>query len=85
MMELLRAGDHQAFRMMLSADTRVANLKGPGGSTPLMYAVLHGDADAVRLLLDSGPRPSVKAPGYKGTLTPLSQAAELGDEAVSGC
>ena len=147
MMELLRDGDRRAFQRMLSEDPRIASLKGPGGSTPLMYAVLYGDADAVRLLLDngadpnlrneagasalmwavdnlektrvllqrgadvnarsedgrtalsiaasrfgslavvrllldSGADPSVKSPSYKGPLTPLSEAADVGDEAV---
>ncbi len=147
MMELLRDGDQRAFQMMLSEDPRIASLKGPGGSTPLMYAVLYGDADAVRLLLDNGADPnvrneagasalmwavddlektrvllqrgadanarsddgrtalsitatrfgslavvsilldagadpSVKSPSYKGPLTPLREAADVGDEAV---
>src|SRR5487761_12996 len=60
MMELLREGDHRAFQAMLSEDARTAGLKGPGGSTPLMYAALYGDADAVRLLLDSGADPNVR-------------------------
>ncbi|HEY3966845.1 MAG TPA: ankyrin repeat domain-containing protein [Planctomycetaceae bacterium] len=147
MMELLRDGDQPAFQTMLSEDRRIARLKGPGGSTPLMYAVLYADADAVRLLLDhgadpnirnevgasalmwavddlektrvllqrgadvnarsddgrtalsiaasrsgslavvsilldAGADPSVKSPSYKGPLTPLREAAEVGDEAV---
>ncbi|HVA48653.1 MAG TPA: ankyrin repeat domain-containing protein [Pirellulales bacterium] len=147
MMELLRDGDHRALQTMLSEDRRIASLKGPGGSTPLMYAVLYGDADAVRLLLDngadpnvrnevgasalmwaaddlektrwllergaevnarsddgrtalaiaasrfgslavvrllldSGADPSVRSPSYKGPLTPLREAADVGDEAV---
>ena len=60
MMELLRDGDHRAFQRMLSEDPRIASLKGPGGSTPLMYAVLYGDADAVRLLLDNGADPNLR-------------------------
>ena len=60
MMELLRDGDHRAFQTMLSEDARIARLNGPGGSTPLMYAVLYGDADAVRLLLDNGADPNVR-------------------------
>ena len=60
MMELLRDGDHRAFQTMLSEDSRIARLNGPGGSTPLMYAVLYGDADAVRLLLDNGADPNVR-------------------------
>ncbi len=60
MMELLRDGDHRAFQRMLSEDPRIARLKGPGGSTPLMYAALYGDANAVRLLLDKGADPNVR-------------------------
>ncbi len=147
MMELLRDGDHRAFQRMLSEDPRTASLKGPGGSTPLMYAALYGDADAVRflldngadpnvrnevgasallwavddlektrwllqrgadvnarsddgrtalaiaasrfgsvavvrLLLDSGADPSIKSPSYKGPLTPLREAADVGDEVL---
>ena len=82
MMELLRDGDPRAFQRLLSEEPRIARLKGPGGSTPLMYAVLYGDADAVRILLDAGADPSVKSPSYKGPLTPLREAAEVGDEAV---
>jgi ankyrin repeat protein len=60
MMELLRDGDPRAFQRLLSEEPRIARLKGPGGSTPLMYAVLYGDADAVRLLLDNGADPNVR-------------------------
>lgn len=45
---------------MLSEDPRIASRTGPGGSTPLMYAVLYGDADAVRLLLDNGADPNAR-------------------------
>src|SRR4051794_7083160 len=38
MMEVLRAGDGAAFRKMLRAEPDIVKLKGPGGSTPLMYA-----------------------------------------------
>ena len=53
-MDALRNGDRQAFKKVLSESPRVINLKGPGGSTPLMYAALYGDADDVRVLLDIG-------------------------------
>ena len=147
MMDLLRAGDAQAFRKMLGEEPAIAKLRGPGGSTPLMYAVLYGKLNDVRLLLDSGAdpnarneagatalmwavddlektrllidrgadvnarsedgrtalavatsrfgslevvrllldkgaNPSVQSPSYKGTLTPLAEAANAGGEAV---
>ena len=60
MMEALRNGDRQAFKKLLKENPGVANLKGPGGSTPLMYAALYGNADDVRFLLDRGAGPNVK-------------------------
>lgn len=60
LMELLRAGDGPGFRKLLRDDPKAANLKGTGGATPLMYAVLYGDADAVRLLLDAKADPNAR-------------------------
>jgi ankyrin repeat protein len=59
LMKALRAGDRQSFRAILK-DPGAVKAKGPGGSTPLMYAVLYGDADAVRQLLDAGADPNVR-------------------------
>jgi ankyrin repeat protein len=58
-MEALRAGDKQGFKR-LAEDPRVGSLKGPGGTTPLMQAVLYGDLEAVRLLLANGADPNVR-------------------------
>ena len=63
MMDLLRDGNREAFRKQLRGDPAIATLTGPGGSTPLMYAVLYADADAVRLLLESGADPNVRNEG----------------------
>jgi ankyrin repeat protein len=59
-MEALRKGDREEFHEILRDDPKVANLKGPGGSTPLMFAVLYGDADTVRVLLDTGAGPNIR-------------------------
>ena len=58
MIQALRNGDRQAFQKQLADDPRVANLKGPGGSTPLMYAALYADANALRRLLAIGADPN---------------------------
>jgi len=60
LMLALRGGDRQAFQKLLRKDAQAVKAKGPGGSTPLMYAVLYGDADAVRLVLRSGADPNVQ-------------------------
>ncbi len=58
-MEALRDGDRQAFRNLAREDHSVGNLKGPGGTTPLMQAVLYGDPGSVRLLLANGADPNI--------------------------
>jgi ankyrin repeat protein len=60
MMEALRNGNRQAFEKILRENAGAAKRRGPGGSTPLMYAALYGDARAVRVLLDSGADANVK-------------------------
>jgi ankyrin repeat protein len=59
MMEAIRNGDC-ALDRMLKDDRAHINLKGLGGSTPLMYAALYGDADCVRRLLADGADPNIK-------------------------
>jgi ankyrin repeat protein len=60
LMEALRAGDRRTFDTMAAANPAVANLKGPGGSTPLMFATLYGDAAMVAALLNTGADPNTK-------------------------
>lgn len=60
LMAALRAGDRQAFTRSLREDPKVVNRKGPGGSTPLMYAALYGDSDSVRRLLEGGADPNLR-------------------------
>ena len=54
MMDALREGDRQTFEAMLKDEPAIAKLKGPGGSTPLMYAVLYADAATMRELIKAG-------------------------------
>lgn len=59
-LKALRDGDRQAFKKFISETTKAGNLRGAGGTTPLMQAVLYGDADSVRLLLEQGADPNTK-------------------------
>jgi ankyrin repeat protein/cytochrome c len=60
LMRALHDGDEQTFKKLVSADPKAANLKGSGGATPLMQAVLDGDTSSVRLLLDNGSDPNIR-------------------------
>jgi ankyrin repeat protein len=59
-MEALRNGDRQQFKALLRENPKAVNLKGPGGSGPLMYAALYGDSESVRLLLKGGADPKLR-------------------------
>jgi ankyrin repeat protein len=60
LMNAMRRGDSAAFQKNLNDDPKAANRKGPGGSTPLMYAALYGDSDSLRRLLTAGADPNLK-------------------------
>ncbi len=60
LMDALRRGDSAAFQRKLGEDPKAATRKGPGGSTPLMYAALYGDTDSMKRLLAAGADPNAK-------------------------
>jgi ankyrin repeat protein len=60
MMEALRSGHPQSLEKLLAEDPEAINRKGPGGSTPLMYAALYGSAGTVRLLLEKEADPKLR-------------------------
>ena len=60
LMEALRIGDRTGFQNAIKEDPNAANRKGLGGSTPLMYATLYGDAATMRLLLENGADPNFR-------------------------
>jgi ankyrin repeat protein len=59
LMDALRDGDRQRFEQILAASPEAADRRAVGGSTPLMYAVLYGDVEAMRVMLDHGADPNV--------------------------
>lgn len=59
-LKALRDGDKQSFKKLAGENKKVGNLRGAGGTTPLMQAVLYGDADAVKLLLEQGADPNLR-------------------------
>src|SRR4051794_2640215 len=50
----LRDGDRQGFTRLVRENPESVNARGADASTPLMYAAIYGDAEAVRLLLEKG-------------------------------
>ncbi len=78
MMEALKNGNRQAFQRALKEETAAVNLKGADGNTPLMCAALSGDAESVRLLLESGADPNI---GNDARATALMYALDNVDAA----
>jgi ankyrin repeat protein len=60
LMGALRRGDRGSFEKLLAASPTAARSKGSGGTSPLMYAALYGDANSLRLLLDKGADPNAR-------------------------
>jgi ankyrin repeat protein len=58
MIDALRRGDRIAFEKLLRENPKSARGLGSGGSTPLMFAALYGDARSIGLLLDKGADPN---------------------------
>src|SRR5262249_14038499 len=59
-MQALRDGDKSHFQKLVIEDKHIGDLKGAGGTTPLMQAVLYGDGDSVRFLLEQGADPNTR-------------------------
>jgi len=60
LMLALREGDRQTADKAMSEDPAILRRKGPGGSTPLMYAALYSDAATVRRMLEAGADPNLR-------------------------
>jgi ankyrin repeat protein len=60
LLQALRAGDHTTLKGLIRADPQAVNLRGFGGTTPLMQAVLYGTQETVRFLLEQGADPNLR-------------------------
>lgn len=60
LMNAIRNGDKVTFRQQASRLRNPGNMRGVGGTTTLMQAVLYGDAESVRFLLNRGADPNLK-------------------------
>jgi ankyrin repeat protein len=69
MTELIRSGSHKAVLETLEKTPAIVNGRGPGGSTPLMYAVLYGDASLVAAMLQPGADPNIRNHAGASALT----------------
>lgn len=78
LLESIRSGDHFTASELL-ADGADANAAESNGTTPLHWAVHHGNVDLVKQLLRAGADINV-ANNYGAT--PISEAAVLGDLAM---
>jgi ankyrin repeat protein len=58
--DALREGDRLALKKALNKDPNIANVRGQGGSTLLMYAALYGTSDSLRTLLLHGADPNIR-------------------------
>jgi ankyrin repeat protein len=68
LMQAVRNGNLASIKKYLAQEPKAANAKGPGGSTPLMYAALYGDIQSLRWLLDAGADPNVRNNGNASAL-----------------
>src|SRR5256885_1119354 len=73
--EAFRGGDRTAIAQGI-AEKSIANLPGPDGRTPLMYAALNGTAADVAALLDAGAAPNARSgAGLTALMLPATDSA----------
>jgi ankyrin repeat protein len=76
MMNALRNGSRQEFNRALRENPEAVNARGPSGWTPIMYAAVYGDGEAVRRLLNKGANPNAQNDDGGTALMYASEDAE---------
>ena len=78
--DTIAAGDEAALKKLVASKPKLLNTVGPGGQSPLMNAVLSGNAAAVKVLLAAGADTSVaEQDGY----TPMHGAGFQGRSEIA--
>src|SRR5439155_9087562 len=75
LMAALREGDAATVRKRVAREPAAVNLRGLGGSTPLMYAALYGDLKSMRTLLAAGADPNSR--NYSGATALMWAVGDL--------
>ena len=60
LIESIQSSSHKTVLTQFDHSPSVVNGRGPGGSTPLMYAALYGDARLLGAMLDAGGDPNIR-------------------------
>jgi ankyrin repeat protein len=76
LVDLVRAGEHEAALAAIAAPGTELDAAAPDGSTALHWATFAVDHDLVRALLDAGAKADVTS---RFGSTPLTEAVKLGD------
>ncbi len=74
LIEAVTAGDRTRLDILLRVGINPNGVPDLWGRSALLHAVIRGDVESVRLLLDAGADPDLKSAGF----TPLGQAALRG-------
>jgi ankyrin repeat protein len=67
--ELIRSAEYKTALGRIRSQPSSVNGRGPGGSTPLMYAALYGDAKLVADMLKAGADPNIRNHAGASALT----------------
>jgi ankyrin repeat protein len=70
LVEMLRRGDDRTFLRTLAQNPKLVNARGPGGATPLLFAVLYGRAAMLERLIRMGANVNARTDANATALFP---------------